>query len=300
MINYSFIIPHKNSPQLLSRCIHSIPQRNDIEIIVVDDHSDAPAFRSADLSIGDRTDVNYIMLDESRGAGYARNQGLTVAKGKWLVFADADDYFTAHLSALLEKYAADDTLDLVYLNAQAVDDHGVASALPISTYIHNYLHQRIYAEEVLKFKVFAPWIRMVKRRLVLERQLKFDEIFVGNDAIFSLSCSRYATTFACERDIIYNYYQPATGSCTSKYYNRKHLRSIIDLHFRVNQLYREAGYNMRCTFLDKYWALPNQTEEQKQHKAYYLSLLKEHHLSYVSDLYYSLVRIVYKRLKAVL
>ena len=300
MIHYSFIIPHKNSPQLLSRCINTIPQRSDIEIIVVDDHSVAPLFQPTDLSIGERTDVTYICQQESRGAGAARNKGLAIAQGKWLVFADADDYFTDNLNGLLDKYADDTQLDLVYLNAQVVDNHGVTLPLPISTYMQNYLDHRLYAEPVLKFKVFAPWIRMVKRQLVHDRQLKFDEIFVGNDAIFSLSCSRYAAHFACESAIIYNYYQPATGSCTSKYYNQQNLKSIIDLHFRVNQLYKAAGYHMRCTFLDKYMALPTQTEEQKQQKAYYLSLLKEHHLSYLSDLYYSLIRVIYKRLKVVM
>lgn len=37
--NYSFIIPHHNSPDLLNRYLKSIPQREDIEIIVVDDNS---------------------------------------------------------------------------------------------------------------------------------------------------------------------------------------------------------------------------------------------------------------------
>ena len=37
--NYSIIIPHKNIPQLLKRCLDSIPQRDDVQIIVVDDNS---------------------------------------------------------------------------------------------------------------------------------------------------------------------------------------------------------------------------------------------------------------------
>ena len=36
-INFSIIIPTKNIPDLLQRCLESIPQRSDIEIIVVDD-----------------------------------------------------------------------------------------------------------------------------------------------------------------------------------------------------------------------------------------------------------------------
>ena len=37
MITYSFVIPHHNTPELLQRLINSIPQREDIEIIVVDE-----------------------------------------------------------------------------------------------------------------------------------------------------------------------------------------------------------------------------------------------------------------------
>ena len=38
---YSFIIPHKNCPNLLQRCVDSIPERDDVQVIVVDDNSDA-------------------------------------------------------------------------------------------------------------------------------------------------------------------------------------------------------------------------------------------------------------------
>lgn len=37
---YSVIIPHKNTPELLRRCLSSIPKRGDIQIIVIDDNSD--------------------------------------------------------------------------------------------------------------------------------------------------------------------------------------------------------------------------------------------------------------------
>ena len=41
IINYTFIIPHKNIPNLLRRCLNSIPRRDDIQIIVVDDNSNS-------------------------------------------------------------------------------------------------------------------------------------------------------------------------------------------------------------------------------------------------------------------
>jgi glycosyltransferase involved in cell wall biosynthesis len=39
-ITFSIIIPHKNTPELLQRCLASIPKREDIQIIVIDDNSD--------------------------------------------------------------------------------------------------------------------------------------------------------------------------------------------------------------------------------------------------------------------
>ena len=40
-INFSIIIPHKNSADLLQYCLDSIPNRDDVQVIVVDDNSDA-------------------------------------------------------------------------------------------------------------------------------------------------------------------------------------------------------------------------------------------------------------------
>ena len=40
-VHLSIVIPHKNIPELLARCLRSIPERDDIQVIVVDDCSDA-------------------------------------------------------------------------------------------------------------------------------------------------------------------------------------------------------------------------------------------------------------------
>ena len=72
-ITYSFIIPHHNTPELLARCIYSIPNRDDVEIIVVDDNSDEDK-----KACSSRLDVRIIFIDKehTKGAGHARNVGL--------------------------------------------------------------------------------------------------------------------------------------------------------------------------------------------------------------------------------
>jgi glycosyltransferase involved in cell wall biosynthesis len=93
-IIFSVIIPHKNRPDLLQYCLNSIPRRKDIQIIVVDDNSDEDKVNFNKFPGLDDEYVEIYLTKEGKGAGYARNMGLKHAKGKWLLFADADDFFT--------------------------------------------------------------------------------------------------------------------------------------------------------------------------------------------------------------
>lgn len=81
-MNFSIIIPHKNVPLLLKKLLDSIPLREDTEVIVVDDHSDSSVVDFEHFPGIDRNNTKCIFLDESHGAGYARNIGIDNAKGK--------------------------------------------------------------------------------------------------------------------------------------------------------------------------------------------------------------------------
>ena len=103
--NYSIIIPHKNIPDLLKRCLDSIPRRNDVQIIVVDDNSDPEKVDFSNFpGVGEKC-VEVYFTKEGKGAGFARNVGLKYAIGKWVLFADADDPVTRACTAA-ERYVS--------------------------------------------------------------------------------------------------------------------------------------------------------------------------------------------------
>lgn len=112
-INYSFIIPHKNTPDLLQKCLDSIPRRDDVQIIVVDDNSDEDKVDFSSFPGLDDPTVEVYLTKEGKGAGYARNVGLKHAVGKWLVFADADDFFTGKINLLLDNNTSSES-DVVF------------------------------------------------------------------------------------------------------------------------------------------------------------------------------------------
>jgi len=92
-IKCSVIIPVYNQEKLITKCLKSIPLRDDVEVIVVNDGS-------TDKSIGyinnfkqfGNKDLIVIDYEENKGVSYARNKGIEVAKGDYLVFIDSDDY----------------------------------------------------------------------------------------------------------------------------------------------------------------------------------------------------------------
>ena len=93
MIDYSIIIPSKNLPDLLQRALDSIPRRDGIQVIVVDDASDPGVVDFSAYPGLEDPQVEVVFTKEARGAGYARNAGLARAAGRWTLFLDCSQQY---------------------------------------------------------------------------------------------------------------------------------------------------------------------------------------------------------------
>lgn len=116
----SVIIPVYNQEELVIRAIKSVPCRNDVEIIVIDDYStDNTLLELRDFQ--KRTDYNLVVLanDKNQGVGYTVNRGLDVATGEYVVFLGSDDYFV-NLDKCID-FIFDDKVDLIYFDLEIND-----------------------------------------------------------------------------------------------------------------------------------------------------------------------------------
>ncbi|MCI5776811.1 MAG: glycosyltransferase family 2 protein [Bacteroidales bacterium] len=205
---FSIIIPHHNIPDLLQRCLDSIPQRDDLEVIVVDDNSD-PAVVDFDNFPGkDRPDVK-ILRNDKRWAGTARNKGIEVATGRWLIFADADDYFNYCFNALLDKYA-DSEADIVYFNANSLDCECYCHTKQtdwreqhINRLFGWCLEGRSKGEVYLRYVWGEPWAKMFRRKMVVENNFRFDATPIHNDTTFVYMCGHYARKIEIDKHCVY-------------------------------------------------------------------------------------------------
>lgn len=281
--NYSFIIPHKNCPGLLQRCVDSIPERDDVQVIVVDDNSD----EGKKPSLKERKNLQVILLDktQSKGAGRARNVGLKHATGKWLLFADADDYFSENLPDLLEKYKTDSSTDIVYLNASKFDENGAFSCLFESQLIDAYFDNKKNAERRLRYGAWTPWFRMVKRTIVIQNHIRFDEIPAANDKMFGLLCSKFSKTIKAEKKFIYYYYRPSFNSQTDNKRNSLMFDEMLDLRCRTIALYEEVYFRPVPSVLGLFRSFGIiKNNGYKKWFSRYSKTLRKHHIPIYRDL----------------
>lgn len=204
-INYTIIIPHHDIPDLLVRCVSSIPKRDDIQIVVVDDCSPGGESYLVKYPMLQRSDLEYYHLHENGGGGKARNEGLKHAKGKWLIFADADDFFNYCFDDVLTEYV-DSESDIIFCNANSVDSKTYQNSSRIN-YVNHYFQEDYYNKEqqeyTLRFVAGEPWCKIIRKKLVVEHNVKFDETPIHNDTKFSYLVGYYAKTISTENRAIY-------------------------------------------------------------------------------------------------
>lgn len=110
-IKFSIIMPNYNKGQYIETAINSVLNQSykNFELIVVDDGS-----TDNSLEVISRFDVKFVSSNRLM-AGGARNKGLEIAVGDYILFLDSDDYFTDN--TVLEKLTVlIDDEDLIFLN----------------------------------------------------------------------------------------------------------------------------------------------------------------------------------------
>jgi len=254
-VTYSVIIPHYDIPQLLSRCLQSIPIRKDIQIIVVDDCS--PNWHSYYNSIPELAQVNveHYSLPQRGGAGAARNEGLKYARGKWLLFADADDFYEHNAWTFLDKHR-EDNADIVYYCHKNVLSDNILIERTRCYEFNDIMKSDKPIEEKEKFFRYrhnVPWAKMIRRDFVEKNNLKYEEIEYSNDIIFNIKAGCLAHQVKLVDEPIYVLTE-RIGSLTSG--NCQTIEELLiraKAHIRMQAEIERFGY-FKC--IPAIWFLP--------------------------------------------
>ena len=219
MPKVSVIIPVYNAEQHLRECLDTVVGQtlSDIEILCVDDGSTDESM-SILKEYADKDPRLSVLQQENAGAGAARNNGLRAARGDYLSFLDADDFFElTMLEKAYEKCVSDDA-DIAVYRATFYDPRArrsVEAEWPLGAEsipdVVPFTPEDV-SDRLLALFAPAPWNRLFRRAFVLEKGLEFQEIKRANDLYFTMLALVYATRITIVDEALVYY---RVGSATS-------------------------------------------------------------------------------------
>lgn len=218
----SIIIPVYNVEKYIVECIESVVSQcgNECEIILVNDGS---TDSSGTICAQYAQSYSYIKLvnKENGGLSSARNEGIKIAKGKYITFIDSDDkLFPSSLQNVLSWIKNEDA-DICFLRAVKLFPNGNMSDLnecidrkkiykkSKKNAIHYLAHRPKYPG--------SAWAKLLKRDLIVGNGIHFpyDKRF-SEDLGFIRDCLLYANSFDALNFSYYLYRQKREGSITNK------------------------------------------------------------------------------------
>ena len=205
-MKYSVIIPAYNSEKTIKRCIESIESQNrsDVEIIVINDGSTDETESICKSLQAEYNNLIYINK-ENGGVSSARNSGLSVANGEYVMFVDSDDYVDSKCFDTIDKYIKSNA-DFYQFSFSIVEYERVVETREFSECTVNTSDEKeaFISNGVTARSINSPWAKIYKRRIINENNLRFcEDLSVGEDLAFVFSFLISANKFERLSDKIY-------------------------------------------------------------------------------------------------
>jgi len=208
MMKFSIIIPVYFSHKYIGSCLDSLLAQtvaDDFEILCCGDRVEDPSHAIIEEYAKKHPGVVQLHLQEGRGPSGARNLGLSLAKGEYIMFVDADDGVESSILADCEKALVETGADFACVAFDRVTVTGVQRSLeqsvPETTIVD------ITPENVSKLAFIppAPWGKLFKRSLLSGLTFPEHPKSVYEDCIFTLSFCPRVKRYVMVPKLLYHY-----------------------------------------------------------------------------------------------
>lgn len=227
MKKVSIVVPVYNAENYITDCVNALigQSYSNLEIILVDDGSkdNSPQLCDNFAEIDQRIKVIH---KKNGGVSCARNTGICMATGDYLMFADSDDSYEKNMVSRMVKLADIWDVNLVICSYRVVEN-AIEAITPINNTklfepvcamtrdeVFNALGYMMACRET----IFAPWNKLFSLEIVKENNVKFPEdISYGEDFLFNLQYLRYCNGVIETREKLYNYILQNPDSLEARY-----------------------------------------------------------------------------------
>lgn len=249
MYKITIIVPIYNAEQYLRDTLESIVNQTmnleDIQVIMIDDVSTDSSTQIMDEYSEKYSNFMSIKLKENhKVAGAARNIGLEKAEGKYIMFADADDFYMNNACEVLYNEIEGKNADFITSNYINADFDGKVWDKPIfAKEKYKDFKMSIYDYDK-SFYVLnsAVWNKIFRKSFIDENNIKFLEGVVAEDAYFTMSSfMKSENVWYCSK-VIYGYRQRNKGNTGKKSVS---FNCSVEYFDQINRAYKEIYENFK-------------------------------------------------------
>lgn len=246
-IKVSVVIPIYNAAEYLRAALDSVISQTlgDIEIICVDDGS---TDRSLELikNYQKSDDRIRIITENNAGPSIARNKGLSRARGEYVVFLDADDFYEPTLLEKTYSRAKEDELDIVITKFDIYNERSAKFEGNISS-DHSELFDKnrtlsasTFPDHIFQCTSGYVWNKLYRRAFIVDNQLSFDpEVRVFEDTCFVMSSLAVAGSIGKVQEVLVHH--RVYSEQTKKKLFKKYYRNVPEIYTKIKDFLMHRG-----------------------------------------------------------
>lgn len=233
----SIIIPIYKVEDYLHKCVTSVLNQNykDIEVILVNDGSpdNCPKICDEFSRVDNRVKVIHKV---NGGSSSARNAGIKIAEGEYIMFLDSDDYWEGKdcLLNLVTSMKANNT-DCIFYGTKDINLESNTQKIARGNY--NIKEIQLNKEAAIQ-SLFdtghfpgSAWVIAIKRQLIINNNLFFIEGIKAEDIDWIINVFVNAKLFDAVNDPFYMYIKNRPGAITTT----ADAKSVKDILFSINK-----------------------------------------------------------------
>ena len=247
-IKVSVIMPIYNAGEYLTRAISDVLGQSltDIELICVDDGSTDNSPKIINRFKAKDGRVIY-HRQSNAGPSVARNKGLELACGKYVIFLDADDFYEKDLLRLLYDACEADNLDIAVTRFDIYDEGTNRYSKPVeepkSAAIFDngaVTSKNEYPQHILTGTTGYAWNKMFLKSFLMEKRLAFDpDLYVFEDVHFV--CSAMALAERVKRIEGINIHHRVYSEQSRSILFRKYYGQVPEVYKKLREYLMQQG-----------------------------------------------------------
>ena len=248
---FSVIVPVYNCEKYLDKLLTGILAQDckDFELLLIDDGSTDNSVEICNQFKSKAENIT-VITKENTGVSDTRNMGMEMAKGKYFIFLDADDYIEPNYFSDMEKIIKEhkSKIDLICTGIiTEVESNG-------KTFTNNLNYKTVYLKDKdeIRESLIALWDKHVlynpvnkvySRKIIEKNNIRFPNLYFGEDLDFNMQYVNCCNTIYNSEKCYYHYVRERKGSATERYDEnlfkiRQNEFFKFNMYFEKNELSR--------------------------------------------------------------